>query len=186
MLGLLEKQIQEGDRYFKDLIAKSNGQFVESRVDFSAKGLTSSQFLEWFKIVDTKESLEGIRHFYLNIMAPAHPEHYALGPYPIGIIETIGNHICRVRLDNTIEMPEFVKSYGDPTYLVKLPVTGYLDDGTVFFYGYQEIRDTEDGCDFRIRILFPAASPRVLLDGHTEHLAIEWGSWIRAAMKHNQ
>lgn len=186
MLKLLEQQIEEGDKHFKDLIAKSNGQYKESRVDFMAKGLKSNQFLNWFKIVDAKESPEGIRRFYLDIMAPAHPEHYALGPHPIGIVETIGEHICRVRLDNTVEVPDFVQEYGDPSYDKKLPVTCYLDDGTVFFYGYQEIRDTEDGCDFRIRIIFPAASPQVLFDEHTEHLAIEWGYCIKAAIAHHR
>lgn len=186
MLDLLEKQIDEGDKFFKGLIAQSGGQFKESRVDFTAKGLKSHQFLEWFKIVDNKETREGIRRFYLDIMAPAHPEHYALGPYPIGIVETIGEHVCRVRLDNTVKVPSFVEDYGDPTYDKKLPVTCYLDDDTIFFYGYQEIRDTEEGCDFRIRIIFPAASPQVLFDEHTEHLAIEWRYWIAAAIKRYQ
>lgn len=183
MLDLLAKQIGEGDAYFKSLIAKSNGQFKESRVDFKAKGITSSQFLEWFQIVDVKEKPDDIRCFYLDIMAPAHPEHYALGPYPIGIVETIGQHICRVRIDNTVGVPQFVQDHGDSSYNKKLPVTCYLDDGTVFFYGFQEIRDTEDGCDFRIRIIFPAASPQILFDEHTEHLAIEFRSWITAAIE---
>lgn len=183
MLDLLDKQIQEGDKYFKGLIAESKGRFKESRVDFKANGLKSYQFLELFKIVDTKETSDGIRRFYLDVMAPAHPEHYALGPYPIGIVETIGEHICRARLDNTVEVPEFVKAYGDPSYDTKLPVTCYLDDGTVFFYGFQEIRNTEEGCEFRIRIIFPAAAPQILFDEHTEHLAIEWRSWIALAMK---
>lgn len=181
MLDILAPQIEEGDAFFKELVAKSNGQFKESRVDFKAKGLKSTQFPEWFKIVDTKETPEGIRRFYLDVMAPAHPEHYALGPYPIGIVETIGQHLCRVRLDNTVEVPDFVQAYGDSTYPIKLPVTGYLDDGTIFLHGFQELRDTEDGCEFRIRILFPAASPQVLFDEHTEHLAIEFRSWISAA-----
>ena len=183
MLDLLAKQIEEGDTYFKGLIVKSKGQFKESRVDFMAKGITSSQFLDWFKLIDVKETADGKRRFYLDVMAPAHPEHYALGPYPIGIVETIGQHICRVRIDNIVEVPEFVRDYGDSTFDKKLPVTCYLDDGTIFFYGFQELRDTEDGCNFRFRIIFPAASPQILFDEHTEHLAIEFRSWIAAALE---
>lgn len=183
MLDLLAQQIEEGDTYFKGLIAKSNGQFKESRVDFTVKGIKSFQFLEWFKNVGANETPEGRQRLFLGIMAPAHPEHYALGPYPIGIVETIGQHICRVRIDPVVEVPDFVREYGDSTFEHKMPVTCYLDDGTVFFYGFQEIRDTEDGCDFRIRIIFPAASPQVLFDEHTEHLAIEFGSWIAAAFE---
>ena len=80
-------------------------------------------------------------------------------------------------------MPDFVREFGDPAFEYKLPVTCYLDDGTVFFYGFSEIRDTEDGCDFRFRIIFPAASPQILFDEHTEHLAIEFRSWIAAAFR---
>ncbi len=183
MLDLLAKQIKEGDAYFKDLIAKSNGQFKESRIDFAVKGLKSFEFLEWFKNIGANETSEGKRRLFLDIMAPAHPEHYALGPYPIGIVETIGQHICRVRIDNVVEVPDLVREYGDAAFERKLPVTCYLDDGTLFFYCFQEIRDTEDGSDFRIRIIFPAASPQILFDEHTEHLAIEFRSWMAAAFQ---
>lgn len=183
MLDLLAKQIEDGDRYFKNLIRQSNGQFKESRIDFHAEGLTSAQFLQWFKVIGGEQTPEGRRHLYLDTMVPAHPEHYALGPYPIGIVETIGEHICRVRVDNKVEIPEFVKAYGDPTYPTKLPVTGFLDDGTLFFYGFQELRDRAGGCDLRFRIIFPAAAPQVLFDEHTEHLAIEFRHWIATAFE---
>ena len=185
MLDLLAKQIEEGDRYFKGLVEASDGQFKESRIDFKAKGITSSQFTQWFADLVGKETTESKRHLYLDIMAPAHPEHYALGPYPIGIVETIGRHLCRVRIDNVADVPDFVKHYGDPTYHTKLPVAGYLDDGTLFFYGFQELRDFAEGCDFRFRILFPAASPQLLIDEHTEHLAIEFRHWIVAVFNSN-
>ena len=186
MLDLLAEQIKEGDAYFKDIIAKSKGQFKESRIDFTANGLTSSQFLEWFAVIGGRQTTEGRRQFFLDTMAPAHPEHYALGPYPMGIVETIGHHICRVKVDNTVEVPDFVKAYGDDSFGKKLPVTGFLDDGTLFFYGFQELRDTDNGCDLRFRIIFPAAAPQALFDEHTEHLAIEFRSWITTASKSQQ
>ncbi|KAJ5974796.1 hypothetical protein N7481_008503 [Penicillium waksmanii] len=181
MLDLLAKQIEEGDAYFKDIIARSNGQFKESRVDFSANGITSSQFLEWFTGVDASGKSVGTRHPYLDNMAPAHPEHYSLGPYPLGIVENIGQHICRVRIEITAEIPDFVLEYGNSAYDKKLAVTCYLDDGTIFFYGFQEFQDRENGFDFRMRIIFPVASPQILIDEHTEHLAIEFRSFIAAA-----
>lgn len=96
MLKLLAKQIEEGDANFKGLIADSKGRFKECRIDSSAKGITSSQMLEWFKTADAKETCEEKRRFYLDIIAPAHPEHYSPSPYSIGIVETIGEHICCV------------------------------------------------------------------------------------------
>lgn len=187
MLDLLAEQIKEGDRYFKSLVEASNGQFKEARVDLKAKGLTTSQFTEYlFGNMGAAQTTEARRSLYLDIMAPAHPEHYCIGPYQMGIVETIGGHICRVRVDAEAELPDFVWQYGDPSYETKLPVTGYLDDGTAFFYGLQELHDTAEGCDFRFRILFPAASPQLLIDEHTEHLAIEFRHWIGAAFDKSQ
>lgn len=185
MLDLLAEQIQAGDLYFKDLIAKSNGQFNESRIDFGIEGISSSQFLAWFKsnMVEANTTPDGLRRYYLDMMAPAHPEHYSLGPYPMGVVETIGEQVCRVRIDTSADVPQLVRDYGDASFDKKLPVTCYLDDGTTFFYGFQELRDTETGFDFRIRIIFPAASPQILFDEHTEHLAIEFRSWIVAAVE---
>ncbi|KAK4888333.1 hypothetical protein LTR49_028855 [Elasticomyces elasticus] len=181
MLELLADQIAEGDAYFKGLLTESKGQFKESRIDFKAKGMKSAQFLAWFEKIGGRQTTEGRREFFLETMAPAHPEHYSLGPYPMGVIETIGQHICRVRVDARVEVPDFVRAYGDDSYPTKMPVTGFLDDGTLFFYGLQELRDSEDGCDYRFRIIFPAAAPQVLFDEHTEHLAIEFGHWITTA-----
>lgn len=182
MLKLLDTQIEAGDHYFKQLIQESHGQFKESRVDFHAKGLTSTQFLAWFGALAAHDgTTHGRRSLYLDLMAPAHPEHYALGPYFIGNVETIGRHMCRIQMDIQEEVPDFVKAYGDPAYPIKLANTGLLDDGTAILYGFQELRDVDDGCDFRTRILFPAASPQILFDEHTEHLAIEFGHWIVAA-----
>lgn len=47
--------------------------------------------MEWFIGMDAKGISEGTRRPYLDMMAPAHPEHYSLGPYPLGIIETVGS-----------------------------------------------------------------------------------------------
>lgn len=188
MHDLLEKQIIEADAYYKTLIAESNGKFTESRIDMKVRGLTSTQFTDWFREwVNDVRTPEGKRRVFLNIFAGAHPEHYALPPYPTGIIETIGGHIARVHIKPYVTLPEFVqKEYGDPTYDKKLAGTAYLDDDTLFFYAYQEIRDSEDGCDFRLRILYPAASPQSLLDEHSEHLAVEFRSFITAAFQRQQ
>ncbi|KAE8320587.1 hypothetical protein BDV39DRAFT_198349 [Aspergillus sergii] len=146
MLDLLAEQIEEGDAYFKRI--------------------TSCQFVEWFIGMDAKGTSEGTRRPYLDMMAPAHPEHYSLGPYPLGIVETV--------LDLVLE-------YGDPAYDKKLVVTWSLEDRTTFFYSFQEFPDREDGLNLRMRIIFPAASPQILFDEHNEHLAIEFKSFIKVA-----
>lgn len=39
--------------------------------------------------MDAKGTSEGTRRSYLDMMEPAPPEHYSLGPYPLGIVETV-------------------------------------------------------------------------------------------------
>ena len=109
MLDLLQKQIEDADAYYKKLITESHGQYKESRIDLKTRGVTSKQFIEW-----QRSFMEGVktpeqRHdFFLNTVAPAHPEHYSLPPYDMGIIETIGERIARVRVYRDSEVPEFV------------------------------------------------------------------------------
>ena len=49
-----------------------------------------ASFLSCFKGIGAKETPLSIQHLFLDTMAPAHPEHYASGPYPTGIVDTIG------------------------------------------------------------------------------------------------
>lgn len=118
-------------------------------------------------------------------MAPAHPEHYALPPGGVGIVESIGEHIACVRMDAAAPLPEFVLAYGKPESK-KLGGTAFLDDDTLFFYAMQEVRETGDGCQIVMRILFPAAAPRLLFDEHTQHLAVEFRSFVRGAFERQQ
>jgi len=182
MLDLLAKQIEEADAYFKTIIAKSNGEYKESRIDLSVKGVTAAQFLGWFGQWMKDLSIpEQRQNLFLNTMVPAHPEHYALPPYP-GIVETIGGHVARIHIRVDLKIPEFVTAYADPSYK-QMPATGCLEDGSVLFYILQEVRDSEDGCEFRLRLLFPVAAPQIFFDEHAEHLAIEYRSFVTAAFE---
>ena len=122
---------------------------------------------------------------FLETMVPAHPEHYALPPYPSGVVETIGGHIARVQIRPIFDPPGFVSAYGDPSYL-PLSAIGTLDDGSVLFYILQELRDCDDGSEFRLRLLFPAAAPQVFFDEHAEHLAVEFRSFVTSAFERQQ
>lgn len=186
MLDLLAKQIEESDAYYKTLISKSNGQYKESRIDLKVAGITAAHFLAWFgQWMKDLRTPERSQPLFLDTMVPAHPEHYALPPYSAGIVETIGGHVARVRIEAGVKMPDFVLEYGDPSFK-QLPAVGTLDDGSVLFYILQELRDSEDGCDFRLRLLFPAAAPQTLFDEHAEHLAVEFRSFVTAAFESHQ
>ncbi|KAI9474201.1 MAG: hypothetical protein EXX96DRAFT_611012 [Benjaminiella poitrasii] len=186
MLDLIQSQIEESDAYYKDIIEKSNGQYKESRIDLKAKGISFAQFMNWWKVwMNELLNPEIQQQVFLDTMVPAHPEHYALPPNKGGIVETIGEHIARMNIQPCMNPPDFVKAYGDPTYH-HLPAIGTLEDGSILTYILQEIKDSDEGCDFRLRLLFPAAAPQVFFDEHAEHLAIEFRSFINTAYEWNK
>ncbi|KAK5110885.1 hypothetical protein LTR85_000695 [Meristemomyces frigidus] len=186
MLDLLAKKIEQADVYYKKLISNPKRQYEESRIDLMVRGVTSAQLFLWFgqrmKDLTTPERKQGL---FLNPIVPAHLEHYALPPYSAGIVKTIGARIAGVRIQADVEIPEFVLEYGDPTYK-QLPAVENLGDGSVLFYILQELKDSEDGCLFKLRLLSPAAVPQTLFDEHAEHSAVESRSFITAAFESDE
>ncbi|KAM0711412.1 hypothetical protein Q7P35_002152 [Cladosporium inversicolor] len=183
---LLAPAIEEADVYYKDIITRSNGEYKESRIDLKAHGLKVADFMDWWKNWMADLQTPGMKQkTFLETMVPAHPEHYALPPYPSGVVETIGEHIARVQIKPIFDPPAFVRAYGDPSYL-PLSAIGTLDDGSILFYILQELRDCDEGSEFRLRLLFPAAAPQVFFDEHAEHLAVEFRSFVTSAFERQQ
>jgi hypothetical protein len=179
MLALLQEQIDEADRYYTSLIAASDGQFRECRVDITAAGLTATDFLQWFMqsvAMDPRASA-------IEFMYPAHPEHYVLLPDP-AIVEVIGGHPVRLRMDpifDAAQLPAAVSRLADESFPLKLMMAVMLKDGSHFGYVLHELRDTATGCDIILRAMFPAAAPDHLVAGHSEHFSVEFRNWLRAA-----
>jgi hypothetical protein len=133
MLDLLQPAIEEADIYYKDIITRSNGSYKESRIDLKVKRLKIAHFMAWWKgWMGDLQSAETKQKTFLETMVPAHPEHYALPPYPSGVVETIGEHIARVQIKPIFDPPAFVRAYGDPSYQ-PLSAIGTLDDGSVLY-----------------------------------------------------
>jgi hypothetical protein len=186
MLSLLDPLIEEADTYYKTIIAQSHGEYKESRIDLKAHGLKVSHFMDWWRewMADLQNPAIKQKTF-LETMVPAHPEHYALPPYPSGVVETIGEHIARVQIKPIFDPPGFVSAHGDASFQ-PLSAIGTLDDGSVLFYILQELRDCDEGSEFRLRLLFPAAAPQVFFDEHAEHLAVEFRSFVNSAFERQQ
>jgi hypothetical protein len=88
-------------------------------------------FMDWHKEWNAQlKSTGDTVGFYRNIMVPAHPEHYALHPYLLGIIEIVGGHIARSRLQSEMA-PDFVQKYGIPGW-ENVQMWGTLDYGSTF------------------------------------------------------
>ena len=186
MLSLLQPTIEEADIYYKDIIKKPNGEYRESRIDLKAKVLKVSHFMKlWEEWMADLQNPKTRHKTFLETMVPTHPEHYALPPFPSGVVETIGEHIARVQIKPIFDPPAFVRAYGDPS-CKPLSVIGTLDDGSVFFYILQELRDCDEGSEFRLRLLFPAAAPQVFFDEHAKNLAVEFRIFVTSAFEGQQ
>jgi hypothetical protein len=177
MLNILSAQMDAGDAYFKSIIAASNGAYRECRTDLHIKGINAGQVqqarLQWLA--------QGSDFLHQKIMN-VHPEHYVKLPIEgESIVEVIGEHMARMRVIPTREVPEFVMEYGDPEYPFKKPTVLKLEDETVLSYILHEFRNTEEGCDVILRLLFPSAATEVWFKEHAEHLAIEFRAGIEMA-----
>lgn len=178
MLELLRDQMEAGDAFVKELVAASNGGLRECRVDIAAEGLSSGEFLDWWRARLAEPA----------VCYAAHPEHYAMVPFPapdgsvserIGV-EQIGGHLVRVKLAYG-RVPEVAARLSSDEYPVELATTLALIDGTEVFYAFHQFRDTPAGFELILRAFFPAAAADDLFEGHTRHFAVEFCNWIRAA-----
>ncbi|WP_409180851.1 hypothetical protein F9C11_30770 [Amycolatopsis sp. VS8301801F10] len=178
MMDLLAGQIEDGDRFHREIVAASDGGYRESRTEFAVRGLSGTELAEWFR----GQAATG-RFQDKVLLLNAHPEHYAEPPeYPGGMVETIGGHLTRFRVSVAKELPAAVAAYLDPAYPVSLMNAELsLDDGTPFAYCLHQARDTGTGADVVVRVVYAAAAPDSMIEGHCEHLAIEFRSWIRNA-----
>ncbi|WAP53645.1 hypothetical protein [Streptomyces sp. S465] len=178
MMDLLAEQIDAGDRYQKELISASGGTYRESRTEFHVRGLSGTDLADWF------HAQAGTGRFQDKMsLVNAHPEHYVEPPnYTGGMVETIGGHLTRFKVSVAHELPAPVGAYLDASYPVTLMnALLSLDDGTPFAYCLHQARDTDTGADVVVRVIYPSAAPDSMIEGHCEHLAIEFRSWIRNA-----
>lgn len=181
MLSLLEPQIRQADAYYHSLLVASKGRYRECRTDLHVKGISMEEMVgtrkRWLHVPREQMARE--------LLLPAHPEHYATAPYDSdedGIVEVIGEHVARLRVKTTSDVPEWVMAYGDPAYPIKKPTVLELwNSGEVLSYIMHEFRNTKDGSDLILRLLLPEKAPEVFFREHAEHLAIEFRSAVTMA-----
>lgn len=178
MMDLLAEQIEAGDRFHKHLVSASGHTYRVSRADLTVRGLSASALVNWF------QSQVGAGRFDdKQLLIAAHPEHYVEPPsYAAGMVEMIGGHLTRFKVALAGELPAAVREYLDESYpLMLVTAVLSLDDGTPFAYCLHHARDTAEGAEVSVRIVYPSAAPDSMIDGHCEHLAVEFRSWIRNA-----
>ncbi|MFH8534957.1 hypothetical protein ACH4GE_42085 [Streptomyces tendae] len=178
MMDLLAGQIEAGDRYYRELVAASGGAYRESRTEFTVRGLSGTAMASWF----SAQAGTG-RFLDKSLLLNAHPEHYVEPPtYTGGMVETIDGRLCRFKVSVARELPDTVAAFLDASYPVTLMTALLsLDDDIPFAYCLHQARDTDAGADVVVRVIYPSAAPDSMIEGHCEHLSIEFRSWIRNA-----
>lgn len=182
---LLRDQIDVGDNFHRSLIASSDGTFRESRTELRVRGLTGTEFAGWFASFMSKQLATGNPADKAKLLF-THPEHYVQPPeFPNGgNVEPIGGHLARFTATIAPELPDEVARHIDPDYPITVATAAlHLADGTIFAYCLHQARDTELGADILVRVLYSSAASDALIEGHCEHLAIEFRNWIRDAAK---
>ena len=116
----------------------------------------------------------------------AHPEHYVQPPeFPKGgNVEPIGGHLARFTAEMRPELPPAVAAFIDDSYPITLAnAILMLADGTPFAYCVHQARDTSYGSEVVVRVLYSSEAPTSMVEGHCQHLAIEFSNWIRDAAR---
>ena len=183
MEKLVRKQNDQSDAQIKEALSRSNGEFKDVFVEAKIKGISATDYFAWQSgamrsaITGTPEQREEVA---VNVVYPTHPEHYIL--LASGVVETLGGLPTRASVVKLPEMPKFVTDKIDPSFPHHSLSGVKLDDGTVWGYGLTEYRDTEDGCEMRYRVWWPAAAPQIFFDDHARHFAVEYRNFIHMAV----
>jgi hypothetical protein len=184
MLDLIDHQLEEADRLYREYIAASDGKWAATQVILTIEGLSSSQFFPVLGqlIQSAAGSEQERRKMSLELGFPAHPEHYAIPPF-VGAVETMGGIPSRTRIARTPaeEAPDFVKELFDESYPMKMTGKGELVDGTPHSFVLQQFRDTPGGMEANLWIWYAAACPPIYLAEHAEHYTIEFRNGLRLA-----
>lgn len=53
-----------------------------------------------------------------------------------------------------------------------------LEDGTVMGGVRHQFRNTSAGIECRLAVEFPALCPKIIVDAHQKHLAVEFTNWL--------
>jgi hypothetical protein len=182
MRDLLREQIEESDRRLKRYLADSHGEFAMTQVILRATGLKSADFFATVRaaLAAVDGAPEQVQEYVIRNVFPMHPEHYTLPPYR-GVVETMGGIPTRSRVIPTQDVPAFITQLIDESYPTRLTGAAELDDGTLFTYVLQQLKDTDDGMEANLRIWYPAACPPIYLEEHAEHYAVEFRNGLRMA-----
>jgi hypothetical protein len=175
LLELLEPDTAASARTLKAWANSSDGQWRPALTQLHVHGISAAEFVSYFMSI-TSEQPE---------LLAAQPEHFVLaeagdGPsHVIRIVENLGRHISDFYITFTGEDQAVAELA--PDYPTRMVGTVALADGTTIGHALHQFRETADGFDVLLAIYFPTAAPEEFIEGHRQHLAVEFTNWIVGA-----
>ena len=161
------------------LVALSGGKRTSSQIEIHATGLSAQEFIHWF---EERNALAD----QVALLA-AHPEHYVIDcqDKQMFVIERTGG--APMISEFTIDMGELEDLEKEflPDYPHRIAGQAIDSKGRVIGAALHQFRDTEEGLEGILRIDFPKRTPKVIIEGHKKHLAIEFSNWICQPMPTN-
>jgi len=175
ILDLLRSDFEASGKQFAAWAAASEDQWQPARTELSVSGMTAEEFVTFFSSILTD----------VPKLLAAQPEHFATS-----MDERDGKHVMRVTENLSRYISDFyITMTGedqavddlDPDYPVRMAGVVTLADGTVVGHMLHQFRDTVDGFDALVTIYFPVAAPEDFVEGHRQHLAVEFTNWFLEA-----
>jgi uncharacterized protein len=171
LLELLKSDIDSSAEQLAAWAAASNGAWQPALTELRVTGMSAAEFLAYFQSASADQP---------RLLA-AQPEHFVLVPVEGGhqVVENLGPHIADFRVIFTDEDHAVVDL--DPNYPLRVAAVVRLPDGTLVGHALHQFRDTADGFEVLLGIYFPGAASEELVEGHRQHLAVEFTNWIADA-----
>ncbi len=147
-----------------------------ARTTITAKGITADKFSH---VLDSLmvEATEENRKVNLSV----YPEHYVLTPDKNGVlevIETTGNAPIPVQFFITFGDENGLTEPKNPQFTHQSAGVAKLKDGTIIGGVRHQFRNTSAGIECRLAVEFPALCPKMIVNAHQKHLAVEFTNWL--------
>lgn len=175
LLELLEPDTAASAETLKAWADSSQGQWRPALTQLHVHGISAGEFVSYFMSITGEQP---------KLLA-AQPEHFVLAEagndlsHVIRVVENLGRYISDFYITFTGEDQAIAEL--NPDYPTRMVGSVALADGTTIGHALHQFRETTDGFDALFAIYFPAAAPEELIEGHRQHLAVEFTNWIVGA-----
>ena len=172
LLELLEPDTSASAGTLAGWAAASDGRWQPALTHLRVAGVGAAEFVAYFHSLEADEP---------RLLA-AEPEHFVLSRLDDGrvqVVENLSHHITDFRITFTSEDQAIDDLAAD--YPLRMVANVTLPDGTLIGHALHQFKETETGFDALLAIYFPAAAPEEFIEGHRQHLAVEFTNWINAA-----